>query len=912
LFVLVAGLLAIAAVPDTATASTANASFALEYLADPGERNDVTVSLSGGVYTITDPGADITPMGNCTPVPPDTDNSVVECDATGLAFASFVLFDRDDRLDAREVAVQGFDSSGGPGKDQLRGPDSGGTLFGAEGDDLLEGGPGVDALHGEEGTDTVVGGGGDDSLFGGPGIDTLSGGPGIDNLEGGGGDAPDGGDTLDGGEDNDSLGGGDGDDVLAGGDGDDSLAGHDGDDALDGGTGVDAIFGGTGDDISLVGGAGNDTIEGNEGDDELSGSDGDDVLVGFEGDDTLDGGPGVDEVRGDCECLGPGGKLGGNGGNDVIAGGEGNDVLVGDEGDDTLDGGLGNDELEPTRFAFTAKGNDIVSGGPGDDVFTAAAECLGSTCPTDLGPGNDTFAGGDGRDTIDYRLIPSDTPLTVSLDGRPDDGPVGQNGGNIGPDVEVLLGGPESDTLIGSDADSHIEGFGGDDLIVGGGGNDTLEGGAGDSGSDTLEGGPGDDGLRGGPGDDLLDGGDGVDSLGGGGGSDTLDGGAGNDISLTGGPGIDALAGGPGDDTLEGGDPVLIGADGGDTLEGGDGNDTLGGGPGRDLLDGGLGADVMSGGAARDIVSYDLRSSPVLVSLDDVANDGEEGEGDNVMRDVEAIEGGADEDTLAGDGSPNTLDGSSGEDFVDGAAGSDTLEGGSSRDTVRARDGDSDRVACGDDRDFAIVDRLDAVKDCERVDRPGRHRPVAGKQFVVRPVKGELGLRLPGTDRQVPLADTVNLPLASALDARSGRLRLRAAHQGKRRVLSTTFSGGMFEVRQDPDRAGLTEAVLRGGSFKGCSVRHGQPDTLPATHNQRVLRRVFQRTRDRRVATRTRRSRTRAASVAPAAWVVEDHCNGTITRVRRGRVAVFDFHRRRIVMLRAGEKYLARSPRRGG
>jgi hypothetical protein len=27
---------------------------------------------------------------------------------------------------------------------------------------------------------------------------------------------------------------------------------------------------------------------------------------------------------------------------------------------------------------------------------------------------------------------------------------------------------------------------------------------------------------------------------------------------------------------------------------------------------------------------------------------------------------------------------------------------------------------------------------------------------------------------------------------------------------------------------------------------------------------------------------------------------------------VFDFHRRRIVMLRAGEKYLVRSPRRGG
>ena len=39
-----------------------------------------------------------------------------------------------------------------------------------------------------------------------------------------------------------------------------------------------------------------------------------------------------------------------------------------------------------------------------------------------------------------------------------------------------------------------------------------------------------------------------------------------------------------------------------------------------------------------------------------------------------------------------------------------------------------------------------------------------------------------------------------------------------------------------------------------------------------------------------------------------DRCDGTLTKVRRGRVAVRDFRRKRTVIVRAGKSYLAKAP----
>ena len=51
-----------------------------------------------------------------------------------------------------------------------------------------------------------------------------------------------------------------------------------------------------------------------------------------------------------------------------------------------------------------------------------------------------------------------------------------------------------------------------------------------------------------------------------------------------------------------------------------------------------------------------------------------------------------------------------------------------------------------------------------------------------------------------------------------------------------------------------------------------------------------------------------AATVRGTIWTVADRCDGALTTVKRGRVAVRDLRRRRTIVLKAGKRYLARAP----
>src|SRR5262249_3192728 len=152
---------------------------------------------------------------------------------------------------------------------------------------------------------------------------------------------------------------------------------------------------------------------------------------------------------------------------------------------------------------------------------------------------------------------------------------------------------------------------------------------------------------------------------------DILDTGDGNDI----------LHGGPANDIMDGGRNS-------DQLYGDAGNDTMDGGLECDLLDGGTGADSMEGGGGVpcDTVTYVSRTAHVSVTLEQTANDGETGEGDNVT-DVVRIIGGAGPDTLIGDANGNELCGGAGNDTLDGGMGDDALNGEADNDTELGGDG---------------------------------------------------------------------------------------------------------------------------------------------------------------------------------------------------------------------------------
>ena len=52
-----------------------------------------------------------------------------------------------------------------------------------------------------------------------------------------------------------------------------------------------------------------------------------------------------------------------------------------------------------------------------------------------------------------------------------------------------------------------------------------------------------------------------------------------------------------------------------------------------------------------------------------------------------------------------------------------------------------------------------------------------------------------------------------------------------------------------------------------------------------------------------------SATVRGTIWLVQDRCDGTLTKVRRGTVSVRDFKRKRSVTVKAGHSYLARAQR---
>lgn len=190
-------------------------------------------------------------------------------------------------------------------------------------------------------------------------------------------------------------------------------------------------------------------------------------------------------------------------------------------------------------------------------------------------------------------------------------------------------------------------------------------------------------------------------------------------LTVHGGDGADGLTGGTGDDTIDGGpgdDPQLDGGEGDDTIDGGDGDDRLDGGPGADDLHGGSGID------ATDLAFLGDPAVGLTATLDDRADDGATGEGDNVHSDVEDVSGssvgpaGAGTVTLVGSAQTNILTVVAGSGAVDGGAGNDILTGGPLDDTIVSRDGFADRVTCGAGTDSVLADGLDAVTpSCERL-----------------------------------------------------------------------------------------------------------------------------------------------------------------------------------------------------
>ena len=218
----------------------------LAYVAGNGEKNNVTFSVSGRNFTVTDTGATISAGLGCTSV---NANQVTCTDVPGgpINYLGVGAGDLDDNVTITGATPSWVD--GGAGNDRLVGGAANDWLWGSSGDDYLEGGLGADLTNGGDGWDvadfsartaavtvTLDGTAGDgqagendnvsytvDEVRGGSGNDSITGGSAANSLKGNAGN-----DTLTGGAGDDTIEGGPGQDSLAGGDGNDALRGRDG------------------------------------------------------------------------------------------------------------------------------------------------------------------------------------------------------------------------------------------------------------------------------------------------------------------------------------------------------------------------------------------------------------------------------------------------------------------------------------------------------------------------------------------------------------------------------------------------------------------------------------------------------------------------------------------------------------
>ena len=457
--------------------------------------------------------------------------------------------------------------------------------------------------------------------------------------------------------------------------------------------------------------------------------------------------------------------------------------------------------------------NDNVCGGGGD---------LAVNDNTDTVVVNDTSSGGTGVRIVDPRAFTPGATPEGQLSDSEIEFDLNLGGGN---DSLVVDGTDNADTFtLGSDGlntassvldqDADIDFDGVNDITVyGGGGADTITAHGGHGTGEpltipvTLWGGLGDDDLEGGDGADELRGGLENDTLEGGLGTDLIDGAVGYDSASyahapagvtvaidplqqpqqTGAEGADhllsveAIDGSPYDDrlrnTIHAG--ALRGAGGNDRLTGSTHSETLSGGADSDWIDPGPEVtqyDLVSGGGGSDTVSYARAPKAVDVKLAGDAADPRDGVGaGDEIASIESVEGSAFADRIIADGGLNT---------IDGLAGSDEIEAGVGDDTVCVRDGEPDKVDCGDGADTAVADNstTDALTACESADvlpedpkpQPEPETPPADTPPVDTPTS------VPGTPPATP--DTT---LAFTLSAKRAQRLLKTRY-----VLATVACTG--------------------------------------------------------------------------------------------------------------------------
>jgi hypothetical protein len=172
--------------------------------------------------------------------------------------------------------------------------------------------------------------------------------------------------------------------------------------------------------------------------------------------------------------------------------------------------------------------------------------------------------------------------------------------------------------------------------------------------------------------------------------------------------------------------------------------------------------------------------------------------------------------------------------------------------------------------------------------------PEFRRSLVAGLVSGTVLIREPGESEFHELTGSELIPLGSSVETTNGRVGITAATKqgGTQR---TEFYKGQFNTDQAGD--GLVTAKLEDAKFGSC-----KGGSKSARRAPKKLARLWGNGKGK-ARTKGRRG---SGTVRGTVWLTEERCDGTFFKVKKGKLQVRDFKRKKNVTLKRGESYLAK------
>jgi hypothetical protein len=225
------------------------------------------------------------------------------------------------------------------------------------------------------------------------------------------------------------------------------------------------------------------------------------------------------------------------------------------------------------------------------------------------------------------------------------------------------------------------------------------------------------------------------------------------------------------------------------------------------------------------------------------------------------------------------------------AAGSPAINAGGSCSTTTDQRGVAREGACD-------IGAYEYVTPAPPPPPPPLADPVVGKSFNVFPVSGTVKIKRRGSKHFHLLVAGEHIPIGSTIDTRKGRIKVVAAANKSGKTATADFFDGLFKITQNKKSTPITVLTLV-EKLTGCKAT-GKATAAAAKKKKRRL------WGDGKGRFQTKGKHS-AATVVGTRWLVEDRCDSTLTRVKRGKVKVRDFAKKKTVIVRKGHRYIARA-----